>query len=275
MQCFSYYDLRRPDSIALKAGVTILFLNDTFQSGVMVYLAWLYCVENYSNLFVVYHVRWPYVYIPIGTVLTTTVTHLFMTNRIYCMSRQRCLSGVLAVVSLGSAVTGIVLGIKAWDLTDVREHGKLRLLVSCWLGIQVALDVVIAGFSIFWLHRQRAGSSSKTTSVVDRLIHASLQAGIVPLFFALASLISFVVQPDSNLFITFLIPMGRTYTTFFLNGLNVREELKQRLVGVTDLDFVMSEDAWRRPPLRSPGIMTKSSTKCNLQSTNTIKAFEE
>lgn len=95
--------------------------------------------------------------------------------------------------------------------TSVSEHGKLKPLVSCWLGIQVALDVVIAGefamaqvltdlvmasdlslgFSILWLHRQRAGTSSKTTSVVDRLIHVSFQAGIVPLFFALAGLISF------------------------------------------------------------------------------------
>jgi len=55
-------------------------------------------VENYSNIFVVYResstdkppdllfsrfadVRWPYVYIPIGTVFTTTITHLFMINR--------------------------------------------------------------------------------------------------------------------------------------------------------------------------------------------------
>jgi len=85
------------------------------------------------------------------------------------------------------------------------------------------------GFSILWLHRQRAGTSSKTTSVVDRLIHVSFQAGVVPLFFAMAGLISFgehgspafdvllkksaVVQPDSNLFTTFVIPMGRTYTS--------------------------------------------------------------
>jgi len=46
-------------------------------------------------------------------------------------------------------------------------------------------------FSIVWLHRQRAGTSSKTTGVVDRLIHVSFQAGVVPLFFAMAGLISF------------------------------------------------------------------------------------
>jgi hypothetical protein len=103
------------------------------------------------------------------------------------------------------------------------------------LTFEVILSIYFTALSIFWLHRQRVGSDRNTNGVIDRLIRTALQTGIAPLLFALAGLIAFskiecfslslsdthhslpVALPNTNLFITFVIPIGRTYSAVYIS----------------------------------------------------------
>ncbi|KAF9530154.1 hypothetical protein CPB83DRAFT_834451 [Crepidotus variabilis] len=229
-QYFSYFSSKIRDAFAMKAIVALLFANDTFQSAL---------VRNFVNPVFMNYITWPYAYVPIGTAITAVATHLPLASRIYFMSKKKWIFVLLLLGSLGSLGTGFALGVFVWTLKDIHRADRLlKTLVTVWLGIQAALDVMLAVLSTMFLHNQGKGADQKTSSVINRLILGSVQAGVVPVLFGAAALATFY------LFIMFVIPLGRTYTIAFVNGLNVREELKERLLGSQEsADPVVVQDS--------------------------------
>ncbi|KAJ3516746.1 hypothetical protein NLJ89_g925 [Agrocybe chaxingu] len=144
-----------------------------------------------------------------------------MVYRIFCMSKNVMLYSGLILGSVGSFATGIASGVRIWILPSISTHTSLRTLIAWWLGIQAALDVVIAALLIALLQKQRTEDrGSRTNSVINRLIRGAGQTGLLPVLFAFSALVAFLVRPNSNLYIMFIIPIGRTYTTSFMDGLN-------------------------------------------------------
>lgn len=59
--------------------------------------------------------------------------------------------------------------------------------------------------------RSRTGFH-KTDTILNRLIRCAVQTGLFSGFFSLGNLITFVIFPDTDLYVMFAIPLGRIYT---------------------------------------------------------------
>ena len=59
--------------------------------------------------------------------------------------------------------------------------------------------------------RSRTGFR-KTDTVLNRLIRGAIQTGLFTGIFSLADLITFVVLPNTNIYVIFGMPLGRIYT---------------------------------------------------------------
>jgi hypothetical protein len=59
--------------------------------------------------------------------------------------------------------------------------------------------------------RSRTGFR-KTDTVLNRLIRGAIQTGLFTGIFSMADLITFVVLPNTNVYVMFAIPLGRIYT---------------------------------------------------------------
>ncbi|KAF8190438.1 hypothetical protein BJ912DRAFT_322380 [Pholiota molesta] len=231
---FGYWMAKPNDSIAIRSTIVMLLTNDVFQSAAMVYMAWSFSVVGATGTLI--GVLWPYHYVSIGTAFTALLVHAIMNQKIYSMSGSPLLYGVLMLVCLAAFGSGFSYGVGSWGSPiSVVVVGSLKSLFACWLVIQIILDIFTAGLAVYFLRKHRSGSR-KNIAVIDRLIRGAIQMGVLPAIFAFAGLVTFVVQPHTDFYMVFIIPIGRLYTTLFMNSLNVREELKDRLLGNVNQD---------------------------------------
>ncbi|TFK26154.1 hypothetical protein FA15DRAFT_755327 [Coprinopsis marcescibilis] len=232
------------DPWRIKLSVFTLFTVDTVHSTLMVYLLWIYLVENFANPLILSVPQWPCAVVPIGTAITASITHVFLGCRILAMAKQNTIFVVVIVLTLAEFGTALAFGIRMWTLETMSEILDAKAFVVPWLIIQTTLDIFVSSFLCLFLHRRRTGYQH-TDGVINRLIRSAIQTGVFSTILAISGLIAFLVRPNTIIYAMFMIPIGRTYTTTLMDTLNIRAELKERLLN-------SGEDAghrsWRVPP---------------------------
>ncbi|TFK34466.1 hypothetical protein BDQ12DRAFT_656863 [Crucibulum laeve] len=264
-QFASYYGKKFNDPLWIKASVVALFVIDTFHSASVVYMAWEYCVTNFTNPAILGVALWPYTFTPIGTAMAALITHLFLGLRIYRMMKNKYVSGILLVLALASFATGVACGTKAWIIKDASKLGVLTTLVTCWLALQSIIDIMIASLITFILVKARTGYR-QTNTVINRLIRGAIQTGFFAAVFALGDLFSFAISPNTNFYGMFAIPIGRIYTNTLMDTLNMREELKDILAETVEL--AVSKDTWDNRRSQNANLRFDESQTTNTDSSN-------
>ncbi|KAH7906314.1 hypothetical protein BJ138DRAFT_1162927 [Hygrophoropsis aurantiaca] len=239
-QFLAYYKTDFGDRPAVRYMVLFLFILDTVHSATSVYLAWIYCVENWGNPAALSIAAWPYTFTPIATALAAFVTQIFLGYRILHLSKSKALFGIVLALALPSFALGMACGIRAWIIKVLTELPQINNLVTAWLAMQVGCDAVITGTLTIVLSQSRTGFR-KTDSVLNRLIRGAIQTGLFAGIFSLGDLVSFLKWPNTNLYGMFAVPIGRIYTNTLLDTLLARTELKARMAGTYD---VGSSIAW-------------------------------
>ncbi|RDB29913.1 hypothetical protein Hypma_014087 [Hypsizygus marmoreus] len=242
-QFAAYYHTKFNDPLWIKATVLVLFVTDTFHSAAVIYMAWEYCVTNFTNPTIVGVALWPYTFTPIGTAIAAVVTHNFLGYRIYRLTRNKYIYGIIVFFALFAFALGVACGTKAWIIKTSSELLVLQPLVTLWLAVQTAIDLVIAGLMARLLYRSRTGFRN-TDTVIKRLIRGAIQTGCFAAIFVMGDLIAFLVSTDSNLYGMFAIPLGRIYTNTLMDTLIVRSGLKDLLNGAVDLGDPHTHNIW-------------------------------
>ncbi|KAH7906944.1 hypothetical protein BJ138DRAFT_1117125 [Hygrophoropsis aurantiaca] len=233
-QFLAYYKSDFGDRLAIKYMVLFLFILDTIHSATSIYLAWMYCVENWGNPSALTVAFWPYTFTPIATALAALVTQIFLGYRVWRLSNSKILFGVIIALAVPSFALGMACGIKAWIIRILTELPQINNLVTAWLAMQVGCDAVITGTLTIILSRSRTGFR-KTDTVLNRLIRGAIQTGLFAGIFSLGDLISFLSWPDTNLYGMFAVPIGRIYTNTLLDTLLARTDLKAKMAGTYDV----------------------------------------
>ncbi|KAH7921677.1 hypothetical protein BV22DRAFT_1132059 [Leucogyrophana mollusca] len=233
-QFAAYYKSDFGDRPAIKYMVLFLFILDTIHSATSIYMAWIYCVENYGNPTALTIAVWPYTFTPIATALAALVTQVFLGYRILRLSNSKVLFGVVILLAIPSFALGMACGIKAWIIKVLVELPKINNIVTAWLAMQVGCDAFITATLTIILSRSRTGFR-KTDTVLNRLIRGAIQTGLFAGIFSLGDLVSFLSWPDTNLYGMFAVPIGRIYTNTLLDTLLTRTELKNKMAGTYDV----------------------------------------
>ncbi|EKM74884.1 hypothetical protein AGABI1DRAFT_116689 [Agaricus bisporus var. burnettii JB137-S8] len=234
-QFIRYYVIGFKDPWWIRSSVAFLLVVDIFHSCAIVYMAWGYFVANFTNTAIVGVALWPYTFTPIGTALAAVVTHMFLSYRIYRLNGLRWMFGVFIVLAAASLATGVASGTKAWLIKDLSKLSQLNILVEFWLIIQMVVDTGIAGVMAYVLWKSKTGFRN-TDNVIHKLIRGAVQTGIFATIFAAGDLISFVTNPETNIYGMFAIPLGRIYTNTLMHTLNLREDLKEQLTDTIELN---------------------------------------
>ncbi|KAF5314520.1 hypothetical protein D9611_007099 [Ephemerocybe angulata] len=195
----------------------------------MIYLSWIFTVVNFSNPAVFSNTHWPCAFIPIGTAVTACVSHLFLGLRMYGISKNKALYAIVLSMTMAELATGVAFGIRMWIMDDPTLLYTLRPFIVSWLTIQMTIDIFVSCFMSCFFHRCRTGYR-RTDTVINRLIRGCIQTGAFSAMLAICGLVAFLVRPHTILYAMFMIPIGRTYTTTLMDTLNVRFELKERLM---------------------------------------------
>ncbi|KAG6811454.1 hypothetical protein H0H92_007325 [Tricholoma furcatifolium] len=209
-QFLVYFNTKFNDKLWIKAIVATLFATDTLHSAVAVYAGWDMCVTNYNNPASLAVVGWTIPFTACATSFAAILTQYFLAHRVWILTKNSVLVGVISLFSLLGFAFGIYAGIKCGLIND----------------------------------RSRTGFR-KTDTIINRLIRGAIQTGLFASAFALADLFSFVLHGNTNLYAMFAYPIGRIYTNTLLDTLNARVELKLLNSSTMDVDAEGSGNAFR------------------------------
>ncbi|KAK0219938.1 hypothetical protein IW262DRAFT_1381391 [Armillaria fumosa] len=227
-QFATYYGSKHKDPLWIRITVLLLFLNDSVHSAGVIYMAWFYCVENYTNPEILLIAPWPYPFTVISEAIAAILVHHFLGFRLYRLTGKLYLYVGLMICAVTVFGLGITTGVKAWIIHEVLKLIVLKPIIITWLVGQTVMDLFLTSSLSFVLYRSRTGFRA-TDSVINQLIRGTIQTGVFSSIFALALLVCYLSSPTTNLYGMFAMPVGRIYTNTLMDTLISREKLKESL----------------------------------------------
>ncbi|KAJ7342781.1 hypothetical protein DFH08DRAFT_962822 [Mycena albidolilacea] len=121
----------------------------------------------------------------------------------------------------GSFTCGLMVAV----FPAFKDRDKLKIPATLWLITEAAADIGIA-VALLWEFLKTRSTSTETRNVVKRLIAVTLQTGTATAAIAVAALIGYLLNEESNIGVGFAWCLGRTYVLSMLSNLNVRKSAR-------------------------------------------------
>ncbi|KAJ7810775.1 hypothetical protein B0H14DRAFT_3480307 [Mycena olivaceomarginata] len=128
-QFTTYFSSKRrlEDSMVVRNLVIWECIINTVHTVLVIYLLWLYLVDNFLNALFVQSAPWPITAVPLFTTLSATPIQIFMAYRVLRLSRSPLLFALLAFITIVNGAIGVatsVLGFAVHNLDDVNACGR-------------------------------------------------------------------------------------------------------------------------------------------------------
>ncbi|KAG2004218.1 hypothetical protein CC2G_002797 [Coprinopsis cinerea AmutBmut pab1-1] len=228
LQSHLYYQQFRNDKIHLKALVAlvwILELGHTFCIAAEIYKATIIHYGRPDKLF-------PFPYLGASTAVGGSIAflaHTFFSSRVWkVLPKPWNFIGVFCfVLALARFIGSALLGSKAVKAT-VLEHYRRDwgwLIVTLLMG-GAAIDIIIAGSMLSYLHSQREKVFARSVRLIDRLVQYTICTSLVPSLSAVIMVICFHVKPTAMIWIAVYICLAKLYSNCILASLNSRADLR-------------------------------------------------
>ncbi|RDB15648.1 hypothetical protein Hypma_004029 [Hypsizygus marmoreus] len=223
-QYASYQNRKYSDPYWIKLPVGVLFLVDTFHCAAAIYMIWTYCVENYVNPTIFAAGFWAATFTPICTAVSGLVAHLFLGHRFFRLTGNKGayaafvgLAVAVFVLAMSAGIQGIVQPVSMVEIV-AQTSPVHRNLVTAWLVVQAALDLLLAG-SLGYALSHCTPSFMGAEPAYRRAFRGATQIGLFACIFSVADMISFLGGRNTNLYTTFALPMGPLYSNIILDTL--------------------------------------------------------
>ncbi|KAH8818898.1 hypothetical protein DL96DRAFT_1534396 [Flagelloscypha sp. PMI_526] len=232
-QYLTYKTTKFDDPMWLRILVAALFVVDTSQTAVELYAVWYFLIENYTNPSVLNYVIWMLPFCCVTTAISALIVQIFLINRLYRLTRQFWLYVLLTSAAVVACLCGTVACIWCGIIFDATKLAPVIPLAIAWLAIVASVDIAITVTLSRALWRCKTGLS-RTNTIINRCIKASIQSGLFSSVIAIANLAGFVFWNNTYINLIFGWPSGRIYSNSLLYTLVVRKELADIANGMTD-----------------------------------------
>ncbi|KAF8808871.1 hypothetical protein BYT27DRAFT_7095594 [Phlegmacium glaucopus] len=240
LQFTTYWTSKWNDSYLIKLLVGWTFLLDTFHTAALIYMLWVYVVDNLLNPSFLWTVLWPFSTTPIVTTMTSFPIQVYLSWRVKQFANSRLVFFYLMLLATAQASLGITCSIAAYQVPDIIEYHELIPFVDAWEILAVAADGSITILLWYYLSRSRTGLK-RFDNVITRLILSSVETAAIGAFFCIMDLITFTALQRTNFHVIFAFPMGRIYTNTLLMNLNKRKALRTQLERTQIPDIVFDQ----------------------------------
>ncbi|KAF9468552.1 hypothetical protein BDZ94DRAFT_673958 [Collybia nuda] len=244
LQTFLYYRRYPRDSIFIKLLVFLLWVLDTTHLALCTVAIYWYLVTNYSNPEALNKTTWSIDLQTDCNGLIGLIVECFFARRVWIMSSNKLLTGVIVVLACIHFGLGIVFTIEGFLLIDTRKFGQLIWVTSAGLGSAAAADIIIACSLCYYFMKNRTGFS-RTDSLITTLIIYSLTTGLITSVIASIAVVTFAIMPTNFVWLAFFWVLGKCYVNSLLAALNSRDSLRERVAPQPDTFLQLS-------PFRAP-----------------------
>ncbi|KAF9492001.1 hypothetical protein BDN71DRAFT_1238899 [Pleurotus eryngii] len=272
LQTYLYFRRYPQDYWFVKFMVILLWALDSVHLVLCTITIYWVLVTNYSNPEVLSQTHWSMNLQTDCNGLIGLVVELFFARRVWIMSRNWLLTGIIIVLAN-------VHFMEAFLLASVKEFPKLVWVTSTGLGSAAAADIIIAVSLCFYLTRSRTGFK-RTDSLISALIAYSLTTGLVTSVIASVCVVTFAIMPTNFVWLSFFWVLGKCYVNSFLAALNSRDYLRERAMGHRDGSFLQLSQLHRSvtsyPEFSTPmAILKPTPLSINVTAETSIAKKEE
>ncbi|KAF8992092.1 hypothetical protein BDZ89DRAFT_1086394 [Hymenopellis radicata] len=198
-----------------------LFLLEWAQTIMMTHDGFHWYVINWGNSATLNDISLIWLNVPLmGSVISCAV-QLFFAWQIRQLSKVNWISGVIVLVALAHASTGIASGIKVRVLGSLSQLGTTTGLVTFTHVGEAAADIIIAGAMTFFLFRMKSGFQ-RTDTQITKIIRLFLETGLLTSTVAILDVIFFFLFPPNTLHEVPSLMLSKLYTNALLAMLNNR-----------------------------------------------------
>ncbi|KAI0311123.1 hypothetical protein OF83DRAFT_786510 [Amylostereum chailletii] len=226
LQAWNYFIRYYRDPLYLKALAVAVLVTDTVHQILIIHVVYTYLVTNYGNPAFLNQLIWSVMVEVIFNGMTAFLVQGFFVGRLWTLNHRKPLLptlvgiSVLAQFALHFVYAGIGL---QWNTVEGFRHVK-RISVSI-NGLTAFTDIIITLSLCYLLHKSRTGFKG-TDTLVTRLIIFTINTGLLTSLDAGLSFVLFLTKPDTLIYMSFYLFIGRLYSNSFFATLNARASLR-------------------------------------------------
>jgi len=183
---------------------------------------------GFGNMDVLDDVGWAWFSVPVMGCIIAFLCQTFFGWRIYIISQNLVVFGLIMLVSTVQLVAGIWTGVNiciAKKFSLLQSHNIIP--TATWLAATSCADLLIVASTVFYLLKSREPEfpSKRTNSIISRVITLTAETGILCALFALVDLYLFVNFKETNYHLAVCIELSKIYSNSILLIFNSRAHI--------------------------------------------------
>ncbi|KAH7910336.1 hypothetical protein BJ138DRAFT_1114171 [Hygrophoropsis aurantiaca] len=235
IQTYVYYSKFPSDPCFLKIFVAILVLLEVTHLLCMAIAQWQFTLDTAASLVV-----FPYAadLVIVFSNLIFMCVQSFFILRLLKFSKNKYVALACMILCAGFTISGEVIAAKAFAMTNSEQYidaQYVMIIASFILG--TLCDLGITAGLMYHLFKLRKVEFRRTIRTVDTLMLWTLETGLIPCMFGLASLGCFIAMRYNFIWIAFYEVLASTYANACLAALNSRSITShQNAINMLDRD---------------------------------------
>ncbi|KAH8088900.1 hypothetical protein BXZ70DRAFT_498790 [Cristinia sonorae] len=227
VQVYIYYISFPKDHWRLKGVVFFAYILEIIQIILSTHDAFRVYGSGWGNPQELDAIGLVWVSIPILDSLISSLSQMFYSWRIYTLSRNKWLVGVILMLALVELGAGIYDGVACLHLNSLIEiPTKTYKSTIVWTGAAALDEILITCSMFYYLRKAKKDSRTKRTiSLLSHLIKLSVETGFVCAAVTIGGLILFVASPTTTCYEVFAICASKLFSNCFVAVLNSRVEI--------------------------------------------------
>ncbi|KAJ7323816.1 hypothetical protein DFH08DRAFT_1028571 [Mycena albidolilacea] len=157
-----------------------------------------------------------------ATGVVAALAQIFLAARYWLLTRNKFITLTLFVFITVATGGAFACGVTIAIFPEYTNRRKAIIPATTWLITEAVTDISIAS-TLLWEIRKAKSSFKETRSLLNRLVAKTIQTGTAGASIALAVLIAFLANKESNVPTGIAYTLGRVYCITMLSNLNSRK----------------------------------------------------
>ncbi|KLO12057.1 hypothetical protein SCHPADRAFT_441390 [Schizopora paradoxa] len=246
-QTVAYIQNCHSDVWIVKAVVTLAITLDLVHTVLVTHGSYIYVIKSIDHSERLAQVPWSLLALVLVTCSSVAIVRLLFVRRIWYLSnRNRVVTGIPIILSMGSFVVAVCAGIRVLSLPTFLLIDDAPWVVYATTGSDVVADISIAGTLWFYLSRMPTGYQ-RTSNLLQSLSHYIIGTGAVTVLWDVLEIVTFATLHKTLIFTIFFLSLSNLYTNALLALLNARPMMNRKLDhSATHFQFPEAEVTCRR-----------------------------
>ncbi|KAK0485969.1 hypothetical protein IW261DRAFT_1559408 [Armillaria novae-zelandiae] len=211
---------QKRDKLWMKALVLFLFVANIANSVFLMADTYIALIKHFDDVLYLSDATWLFATDPALTGIISATVLLFFAWRVKVLTSNWYLAALVAALALAGAGGAIATTAKIRVIPAFANFQEFQSVVIIWLVASCVADISITAILVSYLRRHKTGFHG-SDELVDRIIRATVQTGLITSVVAIVDLILFLVN-SSGLHLIFNFILAKLYTNTLMSSLNSR-----------------------------------------------------